>query len=237
MAGCRQQQCGMRYSQLTTPVTCVVSNWSHTVVRVVQQTDAGVPLQPHTTHNTHLTTHTSHPHHTHPLLCADCHHLQEQFLQQIFKHALHCARQFAAEATSAAHGSPAAAASAAAAAAAMKLMTSVLAWDFKATNSSLGFMSASLAGLTAAMVRLWEQYRHTQQHLRVYTRRVLVGLPFQGYWAVDGKRKDTAPLKAMHSMLSRASTILSMRHSKECYRLLVRCMRCACQRSCPSLLA
>jgi hypothetical protein len=88
-----------------------------------------------------------------PLSCADCHHLQEQFLQQIFKHALHCARQFAAEATSAAPGSPAAAASGAAAAAAMKLMTAVLAWDFKATNSSLGFMSASLAGLTAAMVR------------------------------------------------------------------------------------
>jgi hypothetical protein len=80
--------------------------------------------------------------------------VQEQFLQQIFKHALHCARQFASEAAAAAPGSEAAAASGAAAAAAMKLMTSVLAWDFKATNSSLGFMSATLAGLTAAMVSL-----------------------------------------------------------------------------------
>jgi len=81
--------------------------------------------------------------------------MQEQFLQQIFKHALHCARQFTAEAAAAAPGSEAAAASSAAGAAAMKLMTSVLAWDFKATNSSLGFMSASLAGLTAAMVSVW----------------------------------------------------------------------------------
>lgn len=86
------------------------------------------------------------------LLLFFLHLLQEQFLQQIFKHALHCARQFASEAASAAPGSEAAAASGAAAAAAMKLMTSVLAWDFKATNSSLGFMSATLAGLTAAMV-------------------------------------------------------------------------------------
>jgi hypothetical protein len=79
--------------------------------------------------------------------------MQEQFLQQIFKHALHCARQFGSEAASAAPGSEAAAASGAAAAAAMKLMTSVLAWDWKASNSSLGFMSATLAGLTSAMVR------------------------------------------------------------------------------------
>lgn len=76
---------------------------------------------------------------------------EEQFLQQIFKHALHCARQFGSEAASAAPGSEAAAASGAAAAAAMKLMTSVLAWDWKASNSSLGFMSATLAGLTSAM--------------------------------------------------------------------------------------
>jgi hypothetical protein len=50
----------------------------------------------------------------------------------------------------------------------------VLAWDFKATNSSLGFMSASLAGLTAAMVSMWGQYRATQQHLRTNIRLVLV---------------------------------------------------------------
>lgn len=88
-----------------------------------------------------------------PLLPAHVLPMQEQFLQQIFKHALHCARQFGAEAASAAPSSQAAAASGAAAAAAMKLMTSVLAWDWKASNSSLGFMSPTLAGLTAAMVR------------------------------------------------------------------------------------
>jgi hypothetical protein len=70
-------------------------------------------------------------------------------LQQIFKHALHCAQQAAAEAASAAPGS---AAAAAVAAAAMKLMTAVLGWDFKVSHSSLGFMTATLAGLTAAMV-------------------------------------------------------------------------------------
>lgn len=87
-------------------------------------------------------------------MCVSLHIMQEQFLQQIFKHALHCAQQYAGEAATAAPGSDAAAASGAAAAAGMKLMTSVLAWDFKATNTSLGFMSASLAGLTAAMVRM-----------------------------------------------------------------------------------
>eukprot|EP00878_Enallax_costatus_P024514 GHUV01026164.1.p1 GENE.GHUV01026164.1~~GHUV01026164.1.p1 ORF type:complete len:1105 (+),score=386.39 GHUV01026164.1:1431-4745(+) len=74
--------------------------------------------------------------------------LEEQFLRQIFEHAVHSAQQAASQVRTAAPGSEAAAGAASSATAAMKLMAAVLAWDFKATNSS--FVSAT-AAITAAM--------------------------------------------------------------------------------------
>jgi hypothetical protein len=78
--------------------------------------------------------------------------LQEQFLRQIFEHALRSAQQAAADVAAAGPAGAATAPAAAACTAAMKLMAAVLAWDFKATNSS--FVSASSA-LRGATITVW----------------------------------------------------------------------------------
>eukprot|EP00775_Hariotina_reticulata_P007177 gene7177-7391_t len=70
--------------------------------------------------------------------------LEEQFLRQIFEHGLQVAQQAAEAVAAAVPGS------AETAAAAMKLMTAVLAWDFKATSGSSSFVTAC-AALTAAV--------------------------------------------------------------------------------------
>jgi hypothetical protein len=80
------------------------------------------------------------------VLCAALMCLQEQFLRQIFEHALRSAQQAAAEVAAAGPAGAAAAPAAAACTAAMKLMAAVLAWDFKATNSSFVSASSALRG-------------------------------------------------------------------------------------------
>jgi hypothetical protein len=72
--------------------------------------------------------------------------LQDQFLRQIFKHALRSAQQAAAEVAAAGPAGAATAPAAAACTAAMKLMAAVLAWDFKATHSSFVSASSALRG-------------------------------------------------------------------------------------------
>lgn len=72
--------------------------------------------------------------------------LEDQFLRQIFEHALRSAQQAAAEVAAAGPAGAASAPAAAACTASMQLMAAVLAWDFKATHSSFVSASSALRG-------------------------------------------------------------------------------------------